>query len=109
MAARVGQWEFGVNNTVKVMVRRADQQRGAEILRAVRADSVDIDWNEVDVGTSTPDDAPEEPRTARGREGADRRRQITVAVIVLGLLILLLALMPVTFPKIRDALGLGNP
>jgi hypothetical protein len=45
-------------DTVKVMVRSADRERAAAHLRAIKQDSVDIDWSEVDVGdTIDPPDA----------------------------------------------------
>jgi hypothetical protein len=44
--------QFGQHSidTVKVMVRLADRERAAAALRAIKQDSVDIDWSEVDVG-----------------------------------------------------------
>lgn len=42
-----------------VIVRRMDLPRATEILRAVKADSIDIDWNEVDVGDESRADPPE--------------------------------------------------
>lgn len=40
---------------VRVVVRRQDSERARLALRAIQADSIDIDWDEVDVGQ------PEEP------------------------------------------------
>ncbi len=42
-----------------VIVRRMDLPRATEILRAVKADSIDIDWNEVDVGDESRADPPD--------------------------------------------------
>jgi len=45
-------------DNVKVMVRASDRERAAAQLRAIKQDSVDIDWSEVDVGdTIDPPDA----------------------------------------------------
>ncbi|MEO1716508.1 MAG: hypothetical protein AAFR76_05295 [Planctomycetota bacterium] len=50
------QWESpAVINPWQVHVRRADAERAAEILRNNRDESIDIDWEEVDVGA--PEDA----------------------------------------------------
>ncbi|MEL6497526.1 MAG: hypothetical protein AAF937_00460 [Planctomycetota bacterium] len=50
------QWESpAVINPWQVHVRRADAERAASILRDNRDDSIDIDWDEVDVGP--PEDA----------------------------------------------------
>jgi hypothetical protein len=35
----------------RVMVKRRDLRVAQEILRAIRSDSVDLDWDEIDVGT----------------------------------------------------------
>lgn len=61
-AASMGlQWEGGISNAVKVMVRRADLEPALEALRQSRVNSRGIDWVNVDVGEleegSTP--APE--------------------------------------------------
>ncbi|MBL0869805.1 MAG: DUF2007 domain-containing protein [Phycisphaerales bacterium] len=42
-----------------VIVRRMDLPRATEVLRAVKADSIDIDWNEVDVGDESRADPPD--------------------------------------------------
>lgn len=44
------QWEVAATNPFRVSVRRQDVDAAKEILRAVKAESVDIDWSEVDVG-----------------------------------------------------------
>lgn len=52
----------------RVSVRRADLQRAKEALRAIRAESVDLDWNEVNTGDAIPENnfgAPQWARTAR--------------------------------------------
>lgn len=55
LSSRVAQWELGINTSQKIMVRRQDLVRAAEVLKANKADSVDLDWSEVDVGQPTPD------------------------------------------------------
>lgn len=44
------QWEVAATNPFRVSVRRQDVEKAREVLRAVKAESVDIDWSEVDVG-----------------------------------------------------------
>lgn len=56
-SAQMLQWEGGITSTVRVMVRRADLDRAALVLRQVRRDSVDLDWSEVDVGQPEDDTA----------------------------------------------------
>ncbi len=48
-AARMAQWEIGYTDPIKVMVRRADLARAAEVLRSARARARTIDWSTVDV------------------------------------------------------------
>lgn len=55
LSSRVAQWELGVNTDQRIMVRRQDVLRATEILKANQADSVDLDWDEVDVGKPSPD------------------------------------------------------
>jgi len=46
------QWEVAATSPFRVSVRRKDVEAAKEILRSLKADSVDIDWSEVDVGVS---------------------------------------------------------
>lgn len=63
----------------KVMVRRDDLERARNALRAIKADSIDIDWSEVDVGDEEP--------AGSGRLGRDRWFYLAVGLlIVLGVL-----------------------
>src|ERR1043165_6365478 len=66
-AAAVGQWELGIRNEFQVMVRRRDLDLAKSVLGAIKADSVDIDWDEVDVGQPTDDPAPALPRARTAR------------------------------------------
>jgi len=107
-AARTGQWEFGINNDVKIMVRRADVDRAGEVLRAVKADSVDVDWSEVDIGAppeGTADDHPQK-NTPRAR---DRRHLITAWIILLVLLLLALLVVPRLMPELYQSLPWRKP
>lgn len=54
------QWEVAATSPFRVSVRRKDVETAKEILRSLKADSVDIDWSTVDVGVSqdTPPAAP---------------------------------------------------
>lgn len=53
-SANMLQAEVLSTDPIRVMVRRQDLRRAADVLRAVRAESVDIDWDEVDVGNPEP-------------------------------------------------------
>src|SRR5882672_5763286 len=55
LSAQVMQWELGYHDAIKVMVRRGDLETASDILKAIKAESVDIDWSEVDVGDRAPD------------------------------------------------------
>ncbi|MGH7244540.1 MAG: hypothetical protein ACREJD_14105 [Phycisphaerales bacterium] len=46
------QWEVAATAPFRVSVRSKDIAAAKEILRSVKADSVDIDWSEVDVGVN---------------------------------------------------------
>lgn len=83
--ANMLQWEGGYTNPIKVMVRRADLERAAELLRDKRKASVDIDWSEIDVG----DREDGEPTIAaygkayRGRPGwVPRVRRVGTILVV---------------------------
>ncbi|CAN5723391.1 hypothetical protein BH11PLA1_BH11PLA1_21660 [soil metagenome] len=58
-----------------VMVQRADLERALEIFRAVRAESIDIDWEELDVGAvldpppPIPDEGSRSPEPSSERGG----------------------------------------
>lgn len=85
-AARVGQWEFGINNDVKVMVRRADLDRAREALRAEKLESANVDWSRVDVG-APPADVADPARAARPTPFLMDRRRHLAAMIVIALLV----------------------
>ncbi|MCA9289289.1 MAG: hypothetical protein KDA05_11925 [Phycisphaerales bacterium] len=51
-AATTLRWEVGSTDPYRLFVRRADVDRAREVLDNQRSDSIDIDWNEVDVGES---------------------------------------------------------
>lgn len=55
LSAQVMQWELGYHDAIKVMVRRGDLETASDILKAIKAESVDIDWSEIDVGDRPPD------------------------------------------------------
>jgi hypothetical protein len=82
-AAQMVQWDGGPSNTVRVMVRRRDVQAAALALQRAHRDSVDIDWDEVDVGS--PED-PGTPRRPRGRIGGLSPWLWRIRVIGWGLL-----------------------
>ncbi|MCC6951086.1 MAG: hypothetical protein IT433_06525 [Phycisphaerales bacterium] len=72
-------WEGGYGNAVRVMVRRADAARAVALLKEVRQDSVDLDWDRVDVGEMEPGAPPASP-FGRRRGGLSPTLQIIRAV-----------------------------
>lgn len=48
------QWDIASTDPIKVVVRREDLDRAKNTLRAIKADSVDIDWSEIDTGDRAP-------------------------------------------------------
>lgn len=49
-ASQMVQWEGGITNAVRVMVRRADLAVASEAIHRIRRESRAIDWSRVDVG-----------------------------------------------------------
>jgi hypothetical protein len=48
------QWQIAPGHGVRISVRRRDLDAARAALRAIRADSVDLDWDEVDTGDRAP-------------------------------------------------------
>jgi hypothetical protein len=69
------QWDVAVSQPIRVAVRRADLETARGILRAVKADSVDLDWSEVPTGDPTPV-TPEEVEA--GRRKPEDRHEVLV-------------------------------
>lgn len=78
-AAQGVSWEGGYGNAVRVMVRRADAGRAVTLLKQIRQDSVDLDWDRVDVG-ELEDGAPPASPFGRRRGGLSPALQIIRAV-----------------------------
>lgn len=92
---------FGASsfNSITVMVRRRDVDRANASLRQNRTDSVDIDWNEVDLGepqdeiarrlTHAPDEPPHAGRRVRlamsAPEGAVVVAVLSVVFVLMGM------------------------
>lgn len=64
----LGVWGASGFNPTTVRVRESDLPRAREALDSARRDSIDLDWNEVDVGE--PEDALASRIAARGRNHA---------------------------------------
>lgn len=56
LAASMLQWDIAGTQPFRVAVRRADVERARAALKSLKADSVDIDWEELETGQ------PQEPR-----------------------------------------------
>lgn len=67
--ALAGQWAALGKVYVQVLVRKADLERARLALRAVQAESVDLDWQGVDVGDHTPVSARERAGLREPRSG----------------------------------------
>lgn len=82
-AGQALQWEIAMTDPIRVMVRRRDLAAARAALREIRGESVDIDWDEVEVG------APEErePPTP-ANEGAFAKGVIFIVVLVLAVMVL---------------------
>ena len=84
-AANMAQLEGGISNNVRVMVRRSDLTRARDAMRDVRQASVDLDWNEVDVGEPEPGTILPTKRPTR-RIGGMKPWRFWVRRVGLGLL-----------------------
>ncbi len=94
-AATTLRWEVSSSDPYRVYVRRADLERAREVLSRERADSVDLDWSEVDVGE------PEvgAPAAAPGGKSSPFLRWFWLGLLlVLGGLLLLRAIGPGGLP-----------
>ena len=78
------QWEIAATQPFRIAVRRADLERAREALRAAKADSVDLDWDQVNTGDTVPEDESGAP--AWGRTG----RWIVTALIA-GVVVVIVA------------------
>jgi hypothetical protein len=89
------QWDVAVSQPIRVAVRRADLETARGILRAVKADSVDLDWSEVQTGDPTPVTPEEVEASRRAPESRAEvisrgRRAGMVALIGFGVLLAVL-------------------
>lgn len=61
-------WEVAGSLPFRVQVPRGQLEAARETLRAIQAESIDIDWSEVDTSDESPESSEEElPHPARGR------------------------------------------
>lgn len=84
-AATTLRWELGSTDPYRVYVRRIDAERAREVLSSERADSVDIDWSQVDTGAPGSMDPPEAGVGAGGPESSGF--WIAMGVFLLALLV----------------------
>ena len=59
------QWQIAPGHGVRISVRRRDLAAAKAALRAIRAESVDLDWDEIDTGDPSP--TTDRERFAAGR------------------------------------------
>jgi hypothetical protein len=79
-------WEGGIGNSVRVQVRRADAERAEAVLRKNRQDSVDLDWDQVDVGQM--EDVGAEARPNFSMERVLERRRGRARVVRIGMILI---------------------
>jgi hypothetical protein len=84
--ANTMQWEAGYTDPIKVQVRRRDAQRAAEELRRNRQDSVDIDWDELDVGQMENMAAEARPNFSFSVQRLRRKRRAVIASVGFALI-----------------------
>lgn len=91
-AATTLRWEVAATDPHRLYVRRADAQRAREVLDNQKSDSIDIDWNEVDVG------APEEATSSEAGPTAGNSSRtamaVAIAVILIGIFVWLVVFAP---------------
>ena len=95
-AGSVLQWDVAVSQPIRVAVRRRDLDNARAILRAIRAESVDLDWSEVDTGDRTPitdKERAERQAPVPDREGStgQTRGHLGAMGFWLGLILVVLA------------------
>ncbi len=83
LSAQVMQWELGYHDAIKVMVRRGDLETARDILKAIKADSVDIDWSEVDVGPEPSDITEAVPPGTEASAPSSGRSPSALLVLIL--------------------------
>lgn len=84
--ANTMQWEAGYTDPIKVQVRRRDLQRAAEELRRNRQDSVDLDWDEIDVGQFEGIAPEARPNFSFAVQRARRKRRAAIASVGFALI-----------------------
>ncbi|MBK9187601.1 MAG: hypothetical protein IPM33_01470 [Phycisphaerales bacterium] len=95
-AANMLQWHVTSTDPIKVMVRRQDVEKARAALRDVRADSVDIDWADVDVGSPEPGSVLPGPRMFASGSVLRKRR-----LRMLGFMLLFTSMLMVAFQPTR--------
>jgi len=78
----------GATMPIRVQVRRCDVELAREALKRDREESVDLDWDQVDLGD------PEETAQLRGMSARDRviARMAALVLILVGVLMIVAAL-----------------
>jgi hypothetical protein len=107
-AAAMGiQWEGGISNNVRIMVRARDLHAAQEALGTFRRHARSIDWSAVDVGE--PEDELPSPRSRiAGLSPALYRVRIIGMALLTGVMLLSLGLHPLLSLGIAIALAAGG-
>jgi hypothetical protein len=83
LAASMLQWEIAGTRPFRVSVRRADLDRARAALQSLKADSIDIDWEDLDTGPEQ--DTGESPESAATTVNLWRLLWIALgAVLIVG-------------------------
>jgi hypothetical protein len=84
--ANTMQWEAGYSDPIKVQVRRQDLERAGEEIRRNKQASVDLDWDEIDVGQFEDMAAEARPRFSFATQRNRRQRRALIAGVGMALI-----------------------
>lgn len=85
-------WEIAATDPHRLYVRRADAERAREVLDSQKSDSIDIDWNDVDVGA--PEDATESETGPAPGNSSRTAIVVVIGAIAVGVFIWLVVFAP---------------
>jgi hypothetical protein len=103
IAGTMLQWDVAVSQPIRVVVRRRDLELARSILKAIKADSLDLDWSEVKTGDPTPETEAERAAAAERGEPTgvvlERGRRAGVWVLAaFGLVLVIVAVLLLSVP-----------
>jgi len=96
-AASALQWEVAMTDPVKVQVRREDVPLARAALREVKIESVEIDWDTVDVHE---EDGPEGDLGAAAPDAGSRADGAPRLILVLALIVAAIAVLTLLLSRV---------